>query len=167
MKELLKTEFKVFQGGNRHEALLRVTEHYLLDKKGRKDEEQALKRARRWNRLHSLPPLSEGDKNDIPAVFESAKKFVSCIIEQEEKKRDQEEAKKIAEEADSVPIELTPDLTPEMTLQELDTILSTSIKRDSAPKKITFLGMLLSQTENSQINIVIKEKVQQENHGLR
>ncbi len=40
-----------------------------------------------------------------------------------------------------------------MTLQELETILSTSIRRDSAPNKITFLGMLLSQTENSQINI--------------
>ncbi len=49
--------------------------------------------ARRWNQLHSIPPLSEDDKNDIPAVFESAKKFVSCIMEQEEQKRDQEEAK--------------------------------------------------------------------------
>ena len=51
------------------------------------------------------------------------------------------------------PVQLTEGLTREVTLSEIADILSTSIKRDDAAKKITFLAMLLAQTNASQVNL--------------
>lgn len=51
------------------------------------------------------------------------------------------------------PIELTDDLTKEVTFQDIGEVLSTSIKRDYSPKLITFSGMLLAQTKEDQLNI--------------
>src|SRR5437867_4564206 len=50
-------------------------------------------------------------------------------------------------------LELTDELTKEVNLSEISEILSTSIKKDDAAKQITFLAMLLAQTNSSQINI--------------
>jgi hypothetical protein len=50
-------------------------------------------------------------------------------------------------------IEVTEDLKRKMTLDEVSEVLSSSIKRDEAAKKICFLGMLLAQSNSSQINI--------------
>jgi len=50
-------------------------------------------------------------------------------------------------------IEVTPGLAREISLSEISEILSTSIKRDDAAKQITFLSMLLAQTNSSQINV--------------
>lgn len=58
-----------------------------------------------------------------------------------------------AEKPKEEPVPLTEDLTKEVTLSDIAKILSTSIKRDDGAKQITFLGMLLAQTENDQINI--------------
>jgi len=51
------------------------------------------------------------------------------------------------------PVELTDDLTRELTWEELAVILNTSIKRDRPAKLITFCGMLLNQTNEDQLNI--------------
>ncbi|HEX6253812.1 MAG TPA: hypothetical protein VFZ55_06295 [Nitrososphaera sp.] len=51
------------------------------------------------------------------------------------------------------PIELTEDITRELTYEEVAVILSTSIKRDENPKLITFSGMILAQTSDDQLNI--------------
>jgi hypothetical protein len=49
-------------------------------------------------------------------------------------------------------IELTEDLTKEISWPEVSGILSTSIKRDENPKLISFNGMLLAQTSDDQFN---------------
>lgn len=51
------------------------------------------------------------------------------------------------------PIELTEDLTKEVSLKDISGILATSIKKDEAAKLITFFGMLLAQTEEDQLNL--------------
>lgn len=63
--------------------------------------------------------------------------------------------KAILEKATDIlkPVELTPELTREMTFEEISEILSSTIKKDDAAKMITFSAMLLAQTENDQINI--------------
>jgi hypothetical protein len=50
-------------------------------------------------------------------------------------------------------LELTEDLKREVSWQEIASILSTSIKKDEAPKLITFCAMLLAQTNEDQLNI--------------
>src|SRR5262245_21630833 len=53
--------------------------------------------------------------------------------------------------ANTVP--LTDDLTRELTYEEIAVILSTTIKRDKAPKLITFNAMLLAQTDEDQLKV--------------
>ena len=53
----------------------------------------------------------------------------------------------------TAPVELTEDLTRELTYEEVAAILSTSIKKDKPPKLITFNGMLLAQTNRDQVNV--------------
>jgi hypothetical protein len=50
-------------------------------------------------------------------------------------------------------IELTEDLTKEVTFVDVGEILSTSIKKDYAAKMITYSSMLLAQTRDDQINV--------------
>jgi hypothetical protein len=50
-------------------------------------------------------------------------------------------------------IELTPDLTREVTFDDIADILSISIKRDKVNKLITFCAMLLAQTNRDQLNV--------------
>lgn len=51
------------------------------------------------------------------------------------------------------PLQLTEELTKDVTFNEIGTILSSSIKKDYAPKLITFCAMLLVQTKEDQLNI--------------
>jgi len=51
------------------------------------------------------------------------------------------------------PIELTDDLTREITWEEIAVILNTSIKRDRPAKLITFSAKLLAQTDEDQLNV--------------
>ncbi|MEM2882462.1 MAG: hypothetical protein QXL35_04395 [Candidatus Bathyarchaeia archaeon] len=48
------------------------------------------------------------------------------------------------------------DYTREIAPDELNAILATTVKRDEAAKLITFLGMLLAQTEEDQYNIAFQ-----------
>jgi hypothetical protein len=50
-------------------------------------------------------------------------------------------------------IELTPEVTRDVTYEEIAAILSTSIKKDNPNKLISFNGMLLAQTNKDQVNI--------------
>ncbi len=55
-------------------------------------------------------------------------------------------------------IELTEELTKEITFEDVGRILETSIKKDDAAKRITFCGMLLAQTEDDQVNVGFQEQ---------
>ena len=69
-----------------------------------------------------------------------------------------EETKEVEEEQSQTPqqqqaMELTEDLTREVSFKEIADILSSSIKKDEPAKVITFCGMLLAQTNEDQLNI--------------
>ena len=69
-----------------------------------------------------------------------------------------EETKEVEEEQSQTPqqqqaVELTEDLTREVSFKEIADILSSSIKKDEPAKVITFCGMLLAQTNEDQLNI--------------
>jgi hypothetical protein len=68
-------------------------------------------------------------------------------VKQKTKAREQEEA------ADKEVIDLTPDLTKEISWKEVAESLSTSVKKDYSAKVITFDSMLLAQTREDQTNV--------------
>jgi hypothetical protein len=68
-------------------------------------------------------------------------------VKQKTKAREQEEAH------EEVVVELTPDLTKEISWKEVAESLSTSVKKDYSAKVITFDSMLLAQTREDQTNV--------------
>jgi hypothetical protein len=64
-----------------------------------------------------------------------------------------EEAEEQQLQEASAPPELTEDLTKELSFDDIADILSISIKKDRAPKLITFCAMLLAQTNKDQLNV--------------
>jgi hypothetical protein len=87
--------------------------------------------------LINIEPL----KTDaILAAKESENNKVSAIVQDNDNGKDKL-------------VKLTKDLTREITFKDVQTILSKSIKKDDAPKIITFAGMLLAQTEDDQFYV--------------
>jgi hypothetical protein len=82
-------------------------------------------------------------------VAAAAAAAAAATTSQEEEKQEQQSQ---PEQQEQPVIELTPELTREITYEEITVILSTSIKKDKAAKLITFCGMLLAQTNRDQIN---------------
>jgi hypothetical protein len=69
-------------------------------------------------------------------------------------KKDNNNKNIVVQQQEAEAIELTDaELAREVTLGEIAAVLSTSVKRDDAAKKITFCAMLLAQTNSSQVNI--------------
>jgi hypothetical protein len=83
ISDMLKPDYKVKEGNNRHLDVLRIAEHYLLT-----EPEDALEKTQRWNQEHAIPPLREVDLN---YQFKCAIKFVEKIKAAEEEKKKQEE----------------------------------------------------------------------------
>ena len=59
IQELFRPETKIYQGHNRHEALLRVMESLIVRNKGILSPEQIKQNARDWNNEHCDPPLND------------------------------------------------------------------------------------------------------------
>ena len=74
-------------------------------------------------------------------------------IPQQQQTETEEESQEQQTTAAPVLVELTPELTKEITFEDVAEILSTSIKKDKAAKLITFCGNVLSQTNDDQLNI--------------
>ena len=72
--------------------------------------------------------------------------LVAVVAEKEEEQPQQQPSQQ-------QPEPLPEELTKEVSWKEISDILSTSIKKDEAPKLITFCGMLLVQTNEDQLNI--------------
>jgi hypothetical protein len=94
------------------------------------------------------------------ASEEEAKKEAKRQAKMEMEKQKQQQRKPKPEEVPAVAaavavesVELTPELTREISLEDIASILSSSIKKDDAPKLITFLAMLLAQTNEDQLNL--------------
>lgn len=163
--QLRSKDFTVTEGNNRHLCVLRIADFFLFEKAGRKDPDQAARRVKYWNQKHCIPPLEE---SEVDRLIEQAKKYVETQIAQEEHKGQRKKQttksktaatvkeEEAAEEEEEPPIEVTEDLTKEITLADLEEMLSISIRQDKTAKLIAFLSMLLSQTSNDQVNIAFQ-----------
>jgi hypothetical protein len=92
MEEMRKPEFKVYQGHNRHECVLRIFESNLFTKTGIWTEQQIKDDGNRWNQEHCVPPLTdkqvEGQWQDAKAYYEKNKN--TALPKHDEIKEEQE-----------------------------------------------------------------------------
>lgn len=82
ISDMLKPDYKVKEGNNRHLDVLRIAEHYLLT-----GPEDAIEKTRIWNREHAVPPLVE---SELKYQIDCAIKFVEKIKAAEEEKKNSE-----------------------------------------------------------------------------
>ncbi|HKH85882.1 MAG TPA: bifunctional DNA primase/polymerase [Nitrososphaera sp.] len=167
MSEIEKDDFVVYEGHNRHEILLRFMESRIKKLRNEKSLNEIWQVCYDKNEKMCRPPL---DDREFERQWKDATKFVDRTDKEEQEfflappeTRSREEQKQEQEQksvhAESEPkeqqpkFELTPDLTRELTYEEVAVILSTSIKKDKAAKLITFAAMLLAQTNEDQLNI--------------
>jgi hypothetical protein len=154
MSELEKKDFVILEGNNRHEGLLRYMDSRIKIFGGKVPEQEIKELCHIWNKQHCKSPLDEKE-------FEKQWKSASTFIErkkrererEEEQKQQQEQEQKEQEKEEQPKIELTEDLTREVSFDEIADIQSISIKKDKPAKVISFCGMLLTQTNNDQLNI--------------
>jgi hypothetical protein len=139
--DLFRDEYIIVEGNNRHEALLRVMDSLIRRNFEIMSLEEIEQIAYQWNKKHCQPAL---DDREFDRQWKQATNFIVPQIKEEEERRE-EEQKPV--------LELTEELTKEVSWDYIAGILSTSIKKDRAPKLITFAGMLLAQTDEDQLNI--------------
>ena len=71
--DLFAEDTRIYEGHNRHEALLRAMESLFKRNKGILTEEQIIKLAHEWNQKHCIPPL---EPKAFSKQWKSAKTFV-------------------------------------------------------------------------------------------
>jgi hypothetical protein len=153
MSEIEKDDFVVYEGHNRHEALLRFMDSRIKKLRNKKTLDEIKQICYEKNQKMGRPPL---DDREFERQWKDATKFVKKTDEEEQEfflapsGRDKEQEQ---EQEQQPKFELTEDLTRELTYEEVAMILSTSIKKDKPPKLITFSGMLLAQTNEDQLNV--------------
>jgi len=76
-RELFEPEFKVVEGHNRHEAVLRAMDIYLMRLAGVASESMIKDLSMEWNKAHCVPPI-EGP--DFERQWDCAKRFVETHI---------------------------------------------------------------------------------------
>jgi Bifunctional DNA primase/polymerase, N-terminal len=170
--ELFQVDVKIYEGHNRHLAVLRACDSLLRKFHRDFSEDEIREMAWNWNEKHCEPPL---DDKEFEKQWQQSKKWIARKVqEQEEQDEEWEEMQEASLRGDSgqeqqsprrpekqeqtppppsPKVELTEDLTRELTYEEVAEILSTSIKKDHAAKIISFSAMLLSQTNGDQMNI--------------
>lgn len=91
IKDLFKEDFEIYQGNNRHEALLRVMESLIKRTNTILGLEKIKSFAHNWNQEHCKPPLDEkefekqwSDAKDFLSGIESIKKEILLPKENEE-----------------------------------------------------------------------------------
>jgi hypothetical protein len=84
--------------------------------------------------------------------------FVNYQKQKRKQEQQQKEQERQAAKEKEALIELTPDITKEVTFKDIDTTLETTIKKDEPAKLITFCGMLNAQTEDDQFNVGYQEQ---------
>jgi WD40 repeat protein/bifunctional DNA primase/polymerase-like protein len=141
MTDLFRDEYVIVANHNRHGALLRVMESLIKRLYGLYRPDEIRELAYKWNQKHCQPPL---DDKEFEKQWRDAAKFILSKIKEEEKQQE-EERKPV--------IELTEELTKEVSWNEISQVLDSSIKKDPAAKIISFDNMLLAQTNEDQLNI--------------
>jgi hypothetical protein len=74
IRDLFKPEFKIVEGHNRHEALMRVMESLITRTSDILSYEQIYSLAKEWNRQHCSPPL---DDKEFEKQWKCAIKYIS------------------------------------------------------------------------------------------
>jgi hypothetical protein len=152
--DLFKDGFAIVEGHNRHLALLRVMDSLISRNYGILSLDKIKRDACEWNLEHCKLPL---DDSECEKLWQEATKFIVPQLKKDasaEVAAEKEEYQHQQEPQPQPPTETLPeDLTKEVSWKEIADILSTSIKKDEAPKLITFCGMLLAQTNEDQLNI--------------
>ena len=97
------------------------------------------------NEKHCKPPL---DNSEFEKEWKQATQLIIPQIEKEEQEQQQEQTQGQMSQA-----ALSEELAKEVSFDDIASILSISIKKDKAPKLITFCAMLLAQTEKDQLTI--------------
>jgi hypothetical protein len=143
-QDLFKDDLVILEHHNRHLALLKVMDSLIKRNYGILSLEEIRDFAYKWNQKHCQPPL---DDVELEKQWKQATKFIMSQIENDEQQQQPQR-----QEVQSV-VPLTEELTKEVSLEDIAVILSTSIKKDTAPKLITFCGMLLAQTNEDQLNL--------------
>jgi hypothetical protein len=96
--------------------------------------------------------LRNAAKEVVNLLYERENLAAAAAAATEEEQEQQHQPEKEQQQQQPT-IELTPELTREITYEEIAVILSVSIKKDKPNKLITFNGMLLSQTNKDQFNV--------------
>jgi hypothetical protein len=106
-----------------------------------------------------------GGDDNLPKLIAEGKgwiakrKYELALVAREERRKQREEEQQDQQAPPQQPkeperkVEVTPELTRELSFDETADIFSVSIKKDKAPKLITFSGMLLAQTNKDQLNV--------------
>ena len=74
IEELFKSDYKVLEGHNRHEALLRVMESLILRNYNIFSLEEIKQLSKTWNNTHCMPPL---DDREFEGQWECALEFIA------------------------------------------------------------------------------------------
>ncbi len=74
IQKLFEDDFVVYEGHNRHEALLRAMESYIVKNKSKKKIEEIKKMAAKWNDKHNYPPL---DNIQFEKQWDDAQNFLA------------------------------------------------------------------------------------------
>jgi hypothetical protein len=94
IQELFKTDFKIFEGHNRHEALMRVMESLIVRNSSILSQEQIKTLTHQWNDLHCSPPLDNTEFErqwKCAATFIAKKDISNCEESREEQQLNEDE----------------------------------------------------------------------------
>jgi hypothetical protein len=72
IQDMRTPEFKVYQGHNRHECVLRIFESDLFTRTGIWTEQQIKEDGIKWNQEHCVPPLTD---KQVEGQWQDAKAF--------------------------------------------------------------------------------------------
>ncbi len=93
--DLFREDAKIYEGHNRHEALLRVMESLLARNKGVLTLDQIKSFSREWNQKHCLPQLRD---SEVERQWQDAVDFIERnTVRQKEESKEEEEFRSISE----------------------------------------------------------------------
>lgn len=157
IQDLFQSDFKIVEGNNRHEALMRVMESLILRNLGILTLEQIKPLTQEWNVKHCKPPL---DNKQFEKQWRSAIKFVGLKARlTEDNTTKQENNNKDKEEDQLARIKLTRD--------QIDFVFHTIIKEaqyDGLSIKQIFYGYNSAFTKLPIPHVVNSKTVVQVNH---
>jgi putative DNA primase/helicase len=96
MEDLFDDDYKVAEGNNRHEALLRVMESLIIRNSPLLLPDTIQELARKWNSVHCLPPL---DDKEFSKLWKCACKFVSRKASKEYRETERKERDNVIRKA--------------------------------------------------------------------